>query len=61
MYYFFHKGIKEIKERNKLQQNLMKPKPVAVKKSFKEFDCILLDLCDIFLKKNITNIILFSN
>lgn len=48
MYYFFHKGIKEIKETNKLQQHLMKPKPVAVKKSFKEFDCILLDLCDIF-------------
>lgn len=36
MYYlFFQKGFKEIKEIKKLQQNLMKSKPVTVKNHFK--------------------------
>lgn len=36
MYYlFFQKGTKEIKEINKLQQNLMKSKPVTEKNHFK--------------------------
>lgn len=51
MYYlFFQKRIKEIKEINKLQQNLMKSKPVTVKNHFKNW-IAFYPICVKFLKE----------
>lgn len=47
---FFQKGIKEIKEINKLQQNLMKSKPVTVKNHFKNL-IAFYPICVIFFKE----------
>lgn len=51
MYYlFYQKGIKEIKEINILQQNLMKSKPVIVKNHFKNL-IAFYPICVIFFKE----------